>query len=81
MDLFVTLLVILSFATLATAHVWIVVGLVTRQPRWRAPIALVVPPLAPYWGFRENMRARAVVWTAALAVYALTLAVGYVVRR
>ena len=75
MDLFVTLTVILSFATLLTAHVTLVAGLVARRPRWRGALALVIVPLAPYWGFRERMKARAVVWTAALAIYAVALIV------
>jgi hypothetical protein len=76
MDLFVTLTIVLSFAALSTAHVALVAGLVARKQWWRAPFALVVVPLAPYWGFRERMRARVVVWTAALAVYLIMLVIG-----
>jgi hypothetical protein len=75
MDLVVTLAVVLSFATLLTAHVMLVAGLVARRPRWRGALALVVVPLAPYWGFRERMKARAVIWTAALVLYAIALVV------
>jgi hypothetical protein len=75
MDLVVTLTVILSFATLLTAHVTLVAGLVARRPRWRGAIALLVVPLAPYWGFRERMKARSFIWTAALAIYAIALVV------
>jgi len=76
MDLLITLTVILSFATLLTAHVTLVAGLVARQPRWRGAIALGVVPLAPYWGYRERMKARAVVWAAALVIYGIALIVG-----
>ena len=76
MDLVITLTVILSFATLLTAHVALVAGLVARRPRWRGALAFVVVPLAPYWGFRERMKARAVVWAAALTIYAIALVVG-----
>jgi hypothetical protein len=75
MDLFVTLTIVLSFAALLTAHVALVAGLVARKPWWRAPLAFVVVPLAPYWGFRERMRARAAIWATALAIYAITLVV------
>jgi hypothetical protein len=77
MDLVITLTVILSFATLLTAHVTLVAGLIARRPRWRGPLALVVVPLAPYWGFRERMKARAVLWSAALAIYAIALVVAH----
>lgn len=79
MNLFVTLTVILSFATLLTAHVALVAGLVARRPRWRAPVAFVIVPLAPYWGFREHMKARAIVWSLALVVYAVTFTLVYTV--
>lgn len=61
---------VLSFALLVTTHVTIVAGLVARLPRWRAPLALFVPPLAPYWALRERMRVRAWVWVACVVVYA-----------
>jgi len=61
--------VVLAFAFLVTAHVAIAVGLLGRAPRWRAPVALAVPPLAPYWAWRERMRVRAGLWAAGLVVY------------
>jgi len=61
--------VVVSFATLVTAHVALAAGLAARPPWWHALLALVVPPLAPYWGFREKMRGRAAVWAAALVLY------------
>lgn len=76
MDLFVTSAMILSFATLVTAHVALAAGLAARGPWWRAPVAFVIAPLAPYWGYRERMRARAVTWGAALAVYVAARVVG-----
>jgi hypothetical protein len=63
---------LLAFATGITAHGTLVVGLLGRAPRWRGLLALVVPPLAPYWGW-TGLRGRSVVWLAA--------AVGYVVLR
>jgi hypothetical protein len=63
---------VLAFAALVTLHVLLVLGLAARHPRWRALVALVVPPLAPWWG-RATMRKRAVAWVVA--------AVGYAVMR
>jgi hypothetical protein len=62
---------VLSFALLVTMHVAICAGLLARPPRWRAPLALVVPPLAPYWAAQERMRVRAGVWVACVVVYAV----------
>jgi hypothetical protein len=70
MDLLVTSAIVLSFATFVTAHIALAVGIGTRGPWWRGPTALVVVPLAPYWGFRAHMRTRAVLWTTALVIYA-----------
>ncbi len=51
------------------AHVTLVIGLLRRKPWWRGLIALVVPPLAPYWGYEEKLRGRVTLWVATLAVY------------
>lgn len=61
--------VVLAFAFLLTAHLSIAFGLVAKSPRWRAPVALVVAPLAPYWAWREHMRVRAGLWAMGLFVY------------
>jgi hypothetical protein len=63
--------VVLAFAFLLTAHLAIAVGLVAKKPRWRAPVALVVAPLAPFWAWREHMRVRAGVWAAGLVLYVI----------
>lgn len=62
---------VLAFAVLLTAHGTIVVGLVRRPPRWRAPMALVLAPFAPYWALRSRMYVRAGLWLAAAVVYGL----------
>ena len=61
---------VLAFAVVVTAHVTLVVGLAGRAPRWRALVALVVPPLAPYWGW-NGLRRRSVLWVAGAVVYAV----------
>lgn len=69
MDRVILVATVLSFALWVTAHVATVFGLATRTPRWRALVALLVLPLAPYWAARERMRARAVVWILAALGY------------
>jgi hypothetical protein len=66
----------IALVVFVTAHLALVVGLARQAPRtastWgRAAAALVVMPLAPWWGFRAGMRKRTFVWGAALVVYTL----------
>jgi hypothetical protein len=63
--------VVLSFATLVTAHVTLVFGLARRAPRWRAAVAAVVAPLAPFWGLQARMLVRAGLWIASALAYAI----------
>ena len=72
-DLVVFIAMITTFALTLTTHVTIAIGLLWRKPRWRALVALLVAPLAPYWAWKERMRVRAVVWVLGVA--------GYVVAR
>jgi hypothetical protein len=60
---------ITTFALVVTAHVAIVWGLTSRAPRWRAPVALFVAPLAPYWAVRERMYLRAAAWLVGVVAY------------
>lgn len=71
MDTVVLVALVVSFAALVTAHVALAFGLTLAQPRWRGPLALLVPPLAPYWGMEAGMKRRAGIWVAALSVYVL----------
>ena len=63
---------VLSFAVLVTSHVALVFGLTTRIPRWKGPVALLVPPLAPFWGVTARMYFRSALWLGSLLVYAAT---------
>jgi hypothetical protein len=65
--------VYVAFATLVTTHVAIAFGLIQRSPRWRAPVAFFVPPLAPYWALRLGMMVRGTIWVAAIIAYATFL--------
>jgi hypothetical protein len=73
-DAVVTVTLVLAFALLVTAHVTLLVGLAGRAPRWRALVALIVPPLAPYWGWRP-LRIRSVAWLAGALMYGVLLLV------
>jgi hypothetical protein len=69
-DLLTTALLV-DFAILLTTHVTLVAGLAHRPPRWRAVVALLAAPLAPYWGHKAKMNGRASLWVASAAAYAL----------
>jgi hypothetical protein len=68
---------VLSFAVLVTAHVTLAFGLALRRPRWRGLVSLVVPPLAPYWGYTSGLRLRTLVWAAGLGAYLGALLTAY----
>jgi hypothetical protein len=68
---FATLVV--AFATLVTVHITLAFGLACRHPRWRGLVALVVAPLAPFWGWQARMRVRGAVWVVAAAIYGIAL--------
>jgi hypothetical protein len=72
-DLALTLAVVISFAIAITSHAYIVAGLARRAPRWRAWIALFIPPLAPFWALRDGQKLRARIWIAAAALYSVLL--------
>ena len=57
-DAVLVLLLSLSVATVITAHVATAYGLVFHRPRWRAAVALLVPPLGVVWGHTVGMRVR-----------------------
>jgi hypothetical protein len=66
--------VVVAFAALVTAHVALAVGLARRRSAWHALVALVLVPLAPWWGWKARMHARGVIWVAAAVAYAAALA-------
>ena len=72
-DMVVIGVLIVAFAVMVTAHVAITVGLARRKPHWRAPVAFLLPPLAPYWAWRGKMKVRAGVWAGALVLYAVAI--------
>lgn len=66
-----------SFAILCTTHLALVLGLSRRRPRWRGPLALILAPLAPYWGYGAKMRFLALLWVVAFSTYMLALVAAY----
>jgi hypothetical protein len=72
-DLTLLVLVSLSFGLLVTAEVVLVIRLAREGPAWRALVAFLVPPLAPYWGFRGQSRGWSGVWVGAFLAYLLLL--------
>jgi hypothetical protein len=72
-DALIVVMLVAAFAALTTAHTTIALGLVRRPPRWRAWVAFFAVPLAPWWGWRERMRARCLLWVVAAIVYGIAL--------
>jgi hypothetical protein len=70
-DIAIVATLIGAFGLLVTVHVALSAALLTRRPRWRALLALLVPPLAPYWGYKEGWRKGALIWVAAFCLYAV----------
>jgi len=58
-----------SLLAFVAAHGMLVVGIWRAQHRARAPIALFVPPLAPFWGYELGFAKRAYAWVGALTIY------------
>jgi hypothetical protein len=63
-----------ALAAFVAAHGTLVVGLARRRAWGPAALALVVPPLAPWWGYRAGMRGPSVAWCAALVLYTVGVA-------
>jgi hypothetical protein len=68
-DLALLALICVAVGLHLVAHVTLVIGLLRRKPWWRGLVALVVPPLAPFWGYEAELRGRVTLWVATLAVY------------
>jgi hypothetical protein len=68
---FVPWVLFVALAVHFGSHVAIVIGLARERAFVRAAIALIISPLAPYWGWKAGMRRRVIVWSTALALYAL----------
>jgi hypothetical protein len=67
--------VAVSLLVFICAHLSLLGGLLVHPPRSRALVALVVPPLAPYWGWQRGLKDPVSIWAVALALYAIGVAV------
>jgi len=62
-----------ALVVFATIHATLAAGLARRGAYLRAALALLVPPLAPFWGYQAGLRRAAWAWGAALALYTALL--------
>lgn len=70
MDLALYIVLVVALAAFVTAHVGLSAALaIAHKPRWRGLVALVVPPLAPVWGFVAKRRIGSILWCVFLAIY------------
>lgn len=74
-DIVIVALLIVAFALAVTMHVVLTLALAKHEPRWRALVAFIIPPFAPYWAWREHMYKRASVWIGCVIVYLVMLVV------
>ena len=74
-DLFGIVLLCVAFGLLVMSHVRLVAGLAARGFGFRALLSLLVPPLAPYWGYEKGMRSWSALWLASGILYATSLMV------
>jgi hypothetical protein len=73
-DIIVVGALVVGFATLVTVHIALAGRLLLRaRPRWRGLVALVVPPLAPIWAFREGWLKSGALWIASVVIYVVAL--------
>lgn len=70
-----------SFATLVTVHVALLWGLSRWASRQKLLASLLLPPLAPYFGWSSGTRVRASIWLGSLLVYLIASLAGGVYLR
>lgn len=75
LGLFTALLVL--FATLVTTHVLLCLVLMKKAPRLGV-IALLVPPLAPYWGSQQKIRTLPAIWLTSASCYFFALIIAFI---
>jgi hypothetical protein len=69
-DLALYITLVSALAAFVTAHVGLSAALaIAHKPRWRGALALIVPPLAPVWGFAAKRRIASILWCLFLAIY------------
>jgi hypothetical protein len=68
-DLALLIALVVSAGVLLSTHVALSVGLARLGPWHRGLIALVVPPLAPFWGYHGKLHSRSLIWIIAVTVH------------
>ncbi|HET9958226.1 MAG TPA: hypothetical protein VFQ61_27215 [Polyangiaceae bacterium] len=80
MDLAFLVLLAASFGAWVATHVALALWLFRQKPRFRAGLALILPPLAPYWGLRGGLRGPALrlslLWLISGFTYLISLIAG-----
>ena len=70
LDAVVLGMLVLGFAAFVTTHVALSLALIfSHPPRWRGLVALVVPILAPFWGWKAGRRKTTLLWGASAMIY------------
>jgi len=69
-------MMVLACAAMLTAHVALVIGLAKHIPRYRALVAVFVPPLGAYWAIRAKQHVRGVAWIIAASAYVVMRLLG-----
>jgi hypothetical protein len=78
-DLSIFFALVVPLAAFFTLHVALSATLLSVRPRWRAPVAFVIPPLAPVFGFRAGKRKLSIAWLVLLGVYVIARIVAAIV--
>jgi hypothetical protein len=75
MGSFLAVLTATALLAMVGAHAALLVHVARRLSVSRALVALVVPVLAPYWGWRAGARVPVYAWGVALLLYTFGLVV------
>ena len=73
MDVAILAILLASFGLLVTTHVAVSVQLLFRVPWWRGLASLFVPPFAPYFAYKAQLKVGATLWLTWAFVYAIAL--------
>lgn len=77
MDLALYLVILVLFASFCTIHVWLCAAIL-RRSAFQAFLALVLLPLAPYFGLSLGLRRAPTAWIVSGSLYALCLVLALV---
>ena len=72
-DYLLLFVICVTFALMLTMQVSIVAALIVRRNGWMALLAALVPLVAPYAGYVNDMRKRASTWVVSALFYAIAV--------